>query len=157
WGKISFLGGGDKIWGAEVVNISEGNMTRDASFIKYSCEVDLNARHRNRPVVLQRRVAYGQLLRVVEFFVDLPVVSANGKITQKPRDVLLAVIRPVKPTEQNTLRMPYYQDGKFAPLEVVDVSCLVARVPDHGPGPRKWALCAPRPNTNYIPIGYIMW
>jgi hypothetical protein len=38
----------------------------------------------------------------------------------------------------------YYQEGRFAPIEVVDIdeiSCLVARIPDHEPGPRRWALC----------------
>jgi hypothetical protein len=38
----------------------------------------------------------------------------------------------------------YYQDGKFLPIEVIDVddiSCLVARIPGHKPGPQLWALC----------------
>jgi hypothetical protein len=34
WGKISFLKGGDKIRASELVQHSEHNMTRDASFIK---------------------------------------------------------------------------------------------------------------------------
>ncbi|KAJ7367130.1 hypothetical protein DFH08DRAFT_680309, partial [Mycena albidolilacea] len=36
-----------------------------------------------------------------------------------------------------------YQDGKFKPLEVIDVdniSCLVAQIPDHQLGLRHWAL-----------------
>ncbi|KAJ7248945.1 hypothetical protein C8J57DRAFT_1522000 [Mycena rebaudengoi] len=38
---------------------------------------------------------------------------------------------------------PYYQEGKFKPFEAIDIddiSYLVARVPDHQTGPRRWAL-----------------
>nr|GAT42540.1 predicted protein [Mycena chlorophos] len=145
WGKISFLDGGDKIRGADLNKYSEKNATRDVSFIKYSHDVDKNAHHPRRPVVLERRIAYGQLLEILEFHADLPIITdEDGHITQHPADLLLAVIRPVKLTQKNKLGTPYYQDGQFSPVEVVDVddlSCLVARIPDHGSGPKKWALC----------------
>nr|GAT52823.1 predicted protein [Mycena chlorophos] len=145
WGKISFLGGGDKMRCADLNRYSERHMTRDASFIKYSHEVDKNARHPRRPVVLERRIAYGQLLEILEFRADLPTITdEDNRITQRPADLLLAVVRPVKLTQKNKLGTPYYQDGQFGPIEVVDVddlSCLVARIPDHGSGPKKWALC----------------
>ncbi|KAK6966711.1 hypothetical protein R3P38DRAFT_2590291 [Favolaschia claudopus] len=145
WGKVSFLDGGDKIRGADLVGYSEKNMTRDASFIKYFHQVDKNARHRRLPVVLERRVAYGQLLRTIEFFADLPPTTNDaGEIIQQPKTLLLAVIRPVKLLAQSkTLGTPYYRDGDVSPIEVIDVddiSCLVSRIPDHQPGPRKWAL-----------------
>ncbi|KAJ7187700.1 hypothetical protein GGX14DRAFT_383392 [Mycena pura] len=144
WGKISFLNGGDKIRGADLCQASEKNMTRDASF--YSHDVDKNARHPRRPVVLERRVAYGQLLRVLEFHADLPTITDdNGRVTQRPSVLLLAVIRPVKIQAASArLGTPYYQDGQFSPIKVVDVddiSCLVARIPAPGSGPKKWALC----------------
>jgi hypothetical protein len=156
WGKISFLNGGDKIRGAELVQHSEHNMTRDASFIKvfpassapnngpdaskFSHSIDKNARFRNLPVVEERRVAYGQLLRILEFKIKLP----RG---HQPRrhHLILAVIRPVRQSARsNKLGFWYYQEGQFEPVEVIDVddvSCLVARVPAPKSGPRLWALC----------------
>ncbi|KAK7028639.1 hypothetical protein R3P38DRAFT_2525481 [Favolaschia claudopus] len=145
WGKVSFLDGGDKIRGADLVGYSEKNMTRDASFIKYFHQVDKNARHRRLPVVLERRVAYGQLLRTIEFCADLPLITNDeGEIIQQPATLLLAVIRPLKLLAQSkTLGTPYYREGDVSPIEVIDVddiSCLVSRIPDHQSGPRKWAL-----------------
>ncbi|KAJ6453297.1 hypothetical protein C8R47DRAFT_997728 [Mycena vitilis] len=142
WGRISFLGGGDLIRGADLVHPSENYMTRDASFIKYSHEVDKNRNHRRLPVVLQRQVAYGQLLRIIEFFADIPPAAGDEPQVQA-RNLLLAVVRPVKLAKKNHLGMPYYPDGKFLPIEVIDVddiSCLVARIPDHEAGRRYFAL-----------------
>ncbi|KAJ7606210.1 hypothetical protein FB45DRAFT_1139881 [Roridomyces roridus] len=145
WGKISFLDGGDKIRGADLVESSEKNMTREASFIKkYSHEVDVNRNFRHKPVLLQREIVYGQLLRVIEFHADIPSApDDNGRLVQQARTVWLAVIRPVKLLgKSKRLGIPFYKDN--APIEVVDVddlSCLVARIPDHEPGPPRWALC----------------
>ena len=92
--------------------------------------------------VFERRIAYGQLLRIIEFSASLPDTG--------PRHLLLAVIRPVHLSYYTSNPdTPYYQDAKFKPLEVVDVddiSCLVAHVPDHTQGPHWWALCE-RPDT----------
>ncbi|KAF8215495.1 hypothetical protein K438DRAFT_1749526 [Mycena galopus ATCC 62051] len=159
WGRIRFLNGGDSIRGADLVPHSETNMTRDASFIKayinyrilaveltvlqFSHDVDKNQNHRRLPVVLERRIAYGQLLRVIEFFADIPPALEDAQPRNQARSLLLGVVRPVKLHRKNHLGTPYYQDGKFSPLEVIDVddvSCLVARIPDHTPGPRLWAL-----------------
>ncbi|KAJ7664620.1 hypothetical protein DFH06DRAFT_1128023 [Mycena polygramma] len=145
WGKISFTDGGDKIRAAELVGYSEKNMTRDASFIKYSHAVDVNRNHRHKPVLLRREAAYGQLLRIIEFVADLPSApDDHGRLVEQSRPVWLAVIRPVKLlAKSKRLGIPYYIDNDFAPLEVIDVddiSCLVARIPDHEPGPRRWAL-----------------
>ncbi|KAJ7168356.1 hypothetical protein C8R43DRAFT_877197, partial [Mycena crocata] len=137
--------GGDKIRAVELVGHSEQNMTRDASFIKYSHDVDKNHNCCHLPVLLERQVAYGQLLRIVEFFADLPPArDDNGKSTEQARMVLLAVIRLVTILAQSQrLGTPYYQDNKFAPIEVIDVddiSCLVARIPAPGNDPCRWAL-----------------
>ncbi|KAJ7153397.1 hypothetical protein C8R43DRAFT_1126691 [Mycena crocata] len=120
-------------------------MTRDASFIKYSHDVDKNRNRCHLPVLLERQVAYGQLLRIVEFFADLPPArDDNGKSTEQARMVLLAVIRLVTILAQSQrLGTPYYQDNNFAPIEVIDVddiSCLVARIPAPGNGPCRRAL-----------------
>ncbi|KAJ6448811.1 hypothetical protein C8R45DRAFT_850132 [Mycena sanguinolenta] len=145
WGKISFTGGGDKIHAAELVMYPEQNMTRDASFMKYSHSVDLNRNHRHKDINFQRQVAYGQLLRVIEFDADLPSApNAHGQLIEQARTLWVAVVRPVKILAKSKhLGTPYYQDNKFDPVEVIDVddiSCLVARIPDHEPGPRRWAL-----------------
>ncbi|KAF8135886.1 hypothetical protein K438DRAFT_1639915, partial [Mycena galopus ATCC 62051] len=146
WGKISFTNGGDKIRSAELVAHSELDMTRDASFIKYSHTVDVNCNYRHKPVLLQQQIAYGQLLRVIEFAANLPCTcDDHGRIVIQARTIWLAVMRPVKIlAKSKRLGIPYYQDNNFSPVEVIDVddiSCLVARIPDHEPGPRRWALC----------------
>ncbi|KAJ7218682.1 hypothetical protein GGX14DRAFT_561026 [Mycena pura] len=132
WGKISFVDEGDTIRCREPVQHSERNMTRDASFLK-------NHNHRR-----ERRAVHGQLLRIIEFDAGFPRAA--------PHHLLLAVIHPVQALYyKSNPNTPYYQEEKFKPLEVVDVddmSCLVARVPDryHETGPRLWALCE-RPDT----------
>ncbi|KAJ7245754.1 hypothetical protein C8J57DRAFT_1082207 [Mycena rebaudengoi] len=136
WGKITFLDGGDTIRAANLVQQSERNMTRDASFLKYSHDVDKNQNHRRMPVTLERKTAYGQLLHIIDFSANFPHAA--------PRHLLLAIIRPVHVSYyKSNPNTPYYQEGKFKPFEAIDVddiSCLVARVPDHQTGPRRWAL-----------------
>ncbi|KAJ7207831.1 hypothetical protein GGX14DRAFT_365648, partial [Mycena pura] len=112
----------------------------NSDFHQYSHSVDRNERFQHQPVDEERRVAYGQLLRMIEFKIRFP-----ADFEHRRRVLLLAVIRPVKLIgHSKRLGFPFYQDGKFLPVEVVDVddiSCLVARIPGHGQGPRKWALC----------------
>ncbi|KAJ7268894.1 hypothetical protein C8J57DRAFT_988152, partial [Mycena rebaudengoi] len=110
----------------------------------YSHDVDKNRNRPRAPVILERRVGYGQLLQIINFFADLPLTEEDGQPRAQARTVLLAIIHPVKLAKKNHLDTPYYQDGQFSPLEVIDVddiSCLVARIPDPGSGPRMWALC----------------
>ncbi|KAJ6451054.1 hypothetical protein C8R45DRAFT_766091, partial [Mycena sanguinolenta] len=137
WGKIVFLNGGDTIRAGDLVQQSEHNMTRDASFLKYSHEIDKNENHSRMPIAWERQSVYGQLLRIIDFSVNIPGSA--------PRHLLLAVICPVHVfSSKSNPNTPYYQEAKFKPLEVVDVddlSYLVARVPDHAPGPRRWELC----------------
>ncbi|KAJ7208374.1 hypothetical protein GGX14DRAFT_365624 [Mycena pura] len=147
WGKISFrLGGGDKVDGSELVRYSEKNGSRDATFIKYSRQVDRNARSRHRDVEWYSKVEYGQLLRVVQFKCPLPLIWENNKVTQQSKMLLLAVVRSVKlDTSRSTARIPYFKDGPSGtgPIHIINVdeiSCLVARIPDHGAGSRRWAL-----------------
>ncbi|KAJ7469016.1 hypothetical protein FB451DRAFT_954212, partial [Mycena latifolia] len=99
--------------------------------LQYSHEIDKNHNHRRLPVVLQPQVAYGQLLRIIEFFTDIPPLPGDEPQIQA-RNLLLAV-RSLKLAKKNHLGTPYYQDGHFSPIEVIDVddiSCLVARIPD---------------------------
>jgi hypothetical protein len=58
-------------------------------------------------IALVRTAAYGQLLRIVEFVADLPVITNDkGEITQKPQTVLLAVVCPVKEIAKSQDRVP---------------------------------------------------
>jgi hypothetical protein len=82
---------------------------------------------------------YGQLLRIVQFFADLPTSTKDGQPLPQAQNVLLAIVRPVKLAKKNHLDTPYSKDGEFSPIEVIDVddiSCLIARIPDHKPGPQ---------------------
>ena len=81
--------------------------------------MDLNETRPRLPANYERRVAYGQLLRVVEFCADLPVITGDdGVISQQPTMLLLAVIRPVKLLQKSKkLGTPYYQDGEFLPIQ----------------------------------------
>jgi hypothetical protein len=105
----------------------------------------VNRNHRQQPFLLQQQAAYGQLLRINEFFADLPSShDDHGRVVEQARIVWLAIVRPVRIlAKSKRLGLPYYQDNNLAPIEAIDVddiSCLVARIPDHGPGPRRWAL-----------------
>jgi hypothetical protein len=107
--------------------------------------VDVNRNHRHKPIHLQRQVAYGQLLCVIEFDAALPsAFNDRGQLIEQARTLWIAVMQPVKILAKSKhLGTPYYQDNKFVPIEVIDVddiSCLVVRIPDHEPGPRRWAL-----------------
>ncbi|KAL0063865.1 hypothetical protein AAF712_009218 [Marasmius tenuissimus] len=139
WTRIRYLNGGDTVNAAEMYCRSERNRARDATFVKFSIEVDKNRNFRNLPVELRRCVAYGQLLHVLEVEIDFSSISDDGK-----KWLLLAVIRPCRLESKNRLDMPYYYDDHFKPVVVVDaddVSCLVARIPDRRPNKRlRWAL-----------------
>ncbi|KAJ7612748.1 hypothetical protein FB45DRAFT_673250, partial [Roridomyces roridus] len=145
WGKISFrLTGGDKMDGTELVRYSRRNCSRDATFIKYSRQVDRNERSRNHDVEWYSKVEYGQLLRVVQFQCPLPFIWENNQVTQDSKMLLLAVVRPVKlDKSRSTPTTPYFKDNNFGAVHIINVdemSCLVARLPDHGEGARRWAL-----------------
>ncbi|KAF7306218.1 hypothetical protein MIND_00412300 [Mycena indigotica] len=87
---------------------------------------------------LTTAVAYGQLLRLLEFTIALPPECDTASCP-----LLLAAIRPVKEPKKSPYPFPVYQDGQFRPIEVIDVddlSCLVARVPANRRGPLVYAL-----------------
>ncbi|KAL0062238.1 hypothetical protein AAF712_010868 [Marasmius tenuissimus] len=133
WGTLSYLDGGDTIYGSNM-HAKSRRFTRDATFVKYMYLFDKNERFKNRPVILERRPVYGQLHRVVEFKADF---GAQGFCNTHT----VAIICPVKLNEHYTdgLGTPYCKINVFASIIAVDlddVSCLMARVPDCG----RWAL-----------------
>ncbi|KAL0563930.1 hypothetical protein V5O48_018126 [Marasmius crinis-equi] len=141
WSQIRFLEGGDTINCASLYRRSEQNQSREATFIKYTVEVNKNKRFRNLPVVMERCPAYSELLTVIEL--DL-LKTSNAECFGGRQSDLLAVIRPAKLAQKNKLTTPYYYDGEFKPVEVInvdDISCLVARIPDRWPTScLRWAL-----------------
>ncbi|KAJ7192132.1 hypothetical protein GGX14DRAFT_578439 [Mycena pura] len=80
------------------------------------------------------------------FKCPLPLIWENNQVTQQSKTLLLAVVRSVKlDTSRGTAGIPYFKDGPSGtdPIHIINVdeiSCLVARVPDHGAGSRRWAL-----------------
>ncbi|KAJ7213826.1 hypothetical protein GGX14DRAFT_360516, partial [Mycena pura] len=89
----------------------------NSDFHQYSHSVDRNERFQHQPVDEERRVVYGQLLRMIEFKICFPADFEHHR-----RVLLLAVIPPVKLIgHSKRLGFPFYQDGKFLPVEIVDV------------------------------------
>ncbi|KAB5587498.1 hypothetical protein CTheo_9063 [Ceratobasidium theobromae] len=126
WGKVLYSGKGDLIVARETIPLHNG--FRDNSFIRYEQLVDRLAHRPNARPVLERRVFYGQLLRI--FLVTIPAsVHLN---TTHPDNVLLATIRRCNVTQvDRSLDTPYYND--MGPLDVVDlraVHSVVGRVQD---------------------------
>ncbi|KAL0069536.1 hypothetical protein AAF712_003194 [Marasmius tenuissimus] len=133
WGTLQYLSGGDTIRGSEM-HATSVRFTRDSTFVKYTYTFDKNESFKNKPVVLQRCTMYGQLLRIVQFEADF--ISQGSSNTY-----LVAVIRPVKLDKHyaDGMGTAYCKINNFGPIvaiDVDDVSCLVARVPDRG----RWAL-----------------
>ncbi|KAL0571931.1 hypothetical protein V5O48_010032 [Marasmius crinis-equi] len=136
WAQIRYLNGGDTLNVAEMHIHHKKNKSRNATFIKFTLEVNRNERFKNKPVELERRAAYGQLLNILEVEAD---IACEGKKT-----LLIAVIWPCKLKWLNKLNMPYYYDGAFRPVVAIDVddlSCLVTHIADQQPNkPLQWAL-----------------
>ncbi|KAJ7118905.1 hypothetical protein C8R44DRAFT_624982, partial [Mycena epipterygia] len=67
WGKLKRLGGGDLIHARDLVSTyhTSQDAVRDATFIKYTLEVDKNQNRRNLPVVLQSKPFFGQVRKFV--------------------------------------------------------------------------------------------
>ena len=96
--------------------------------------VDKNARHANRPVVLEPAVFFGQLQNI--FVVSLkasPTLKLN-----KRTNLILAVIRTCSNLQiKGENGMFYYsQEGHLEVVDIGCVQCLVGRVKDGN----EWAI-----------------
>ncbi|KAF8869327.1 hypothetical protein BD779DRAFT_1398585, partial [Infundibulicybe gibba] len=131
-GKLKILDGGDLIDSCSFSrNTARG---RDKSFVKYTLEVDRNARYRNRPVALEERSYYGQVNHFVVLSLPstCPFIQANPThAAERPSSVIMAAIAPIKQPSVNELGMSSYT--ALEPIKIVDVStikCVVGRVKD---------------------------
>ncbi|KAF8870955.1 hypothetical protein BD779DRAFT_1720377 [Infundibulicybe gibba] len=108
-GKLKILDGGDLIDSCSFSrNTARG---RDKSFVKYTLEVDRNARYRNRPVALEERSYYGQVNHFVVLSLPstCPFIQANPThAAERPSSVIMAAIAPIKQPSVNELGMSSY-------------------------------------------------
>ncbi|EJD42284.1 hypothetical protein AURDEDRAFT_19040, partial [Auricularia subglabra TFB-10046 SS5] len=133
WGKVERLDGGDKIDARRMVKLRHDS--RDASFIRYTLDVDRNARQRNVTPDFAPVAFFGQLLRI--FVLELPALPQYEQ--PRAQTLLLAEIQQCHDTtEPNNAGVRYF-DGKYKPVEVIDlgcIECLVGQMQDRG----KWAI-----------------
>ncbi|KAJ7718168.1 hypothetical protein B0H16DRAFT_1797871 [Mycena metata] len=156
WGKLKQLGGGDLIHAWDLVSgyHTSPESFRDATFIKYTLEVDKNQNRRNMPVDLEQQVFFGQARKFIALAVpaDFPARRDADETEQvesaRPRTIILAAVSQVKLTRRNKVGMPYF-DSKSSDLgpvtEVIDVStidCLAGRIQ----AGKRWA-CLVRPEV----------
>ncbi|KAJ7115669.1 hypothetical protein C8R44DRAFT_578431, partial [Mycena epipterygia] len=149
WGKLKRLGGGDLIHARDLVSTyhTSPDAVRDATFIKFTLEVDKNQNHRNLPVVLKPKPFFGQVRKFIALTVppEFPARRDAGpeERTQSARErtVLLAAVAGVKLTRRNPVGMVYF-DAKSSDLgsvsEIIDIEtidCLAGRIQDG----KRWA------------------
>ncbi|KAJ6459013.1 hypothetical protein C8R45DRAFT_913204 [Mycena sanguinolenta] len=156
WGKLKMPGGGDLIHAWDLVSSyhNSPNSVRDATFIKYTLEVDKNKNFRNMPVVLERKEFFGQVRKFivltvpVEFPARRDATERERAQSERDRTIILAAVAEVTLTRKNALGMVYF-DAKASDLgsasEVIDVGsidCLAGRIWDS----KRWA-CVVRPDV----------
>ncbi|KAJ7270849.1 hypothetical protein C8J57DRAFT_1179829 [Mycena rebaudengoi] len=159
WGKMKQLSGGDLIHAWDLVSAyhTSRDSVRDATFIKYTLEIDRNMNFRNLPVVLERKAFFGQVRKFVVIMVppDFPArcgatEAERAELLQSGREraIVLAVVTEAKLVRKNALGMVYFEakSSDLGPAtEVIDVEsidCLAGRVWDS----KRWA-CIVRPEV----------
>jgi hypothetical protein len=95
--------------------------------------IDKNANYRNRPVVLEPAIFFGQLQHI--FVVQL-TASKTLKLA-KPETLILAAIRTCSDRRLEGNGIYYYtEEGRMEVVDMSCVQCLVGRVSDRG----RWAI-----------------
>ncbi|KAJ7154817.1 hypothetical protein C8R46DRAFT_911652, partial [Mycena filopes] len=156
WGKMKQLGGGDLIHAWDLVSgyHTSPDSFRDATFIKYTLEVDKNKNHRHMPVELEQQIFFGQVRKFIVLTVpaEFPARRDADEDEQansaRPRTIVLAAVSQAKLTRRNKVGMAYF-DCKSSDLgpatEIIDVStidCLAGRIQ----AGKRWA-CLVRPEV----------
>ncbi|KAJ7101602.1 hypothetical protein C8R43DRAFT_1141219 [Mycena crocata] len=156
WGKLKQLGGGDLIhaWDLVAAYHTSPDSVRDATFIKYTLEVDRNQNYCNLPVVLQRKTFFGQVRKFIALTVPAQFPARRDADDEeraqsaRERTIILAAVAGVKLTRQNPAGMVYFdaKSSNLGPLsEVIDaesIDCLAGRIQDG----KRWA-CLLRPEV----------
>lgn len=133
WARFKIIDG-DSVNASELVPATAE--TRDATFIRYTLDVDIHRRNRARAPQFERRAFYGRALRFFEL--QLP---AHFPHHDKQTTLVLAQISCCDISEEGGVL--YYNHNAAQPTEIIDVGqidCLVARIQDS----RRWAI-AERP------------
>ncbi|KAJ7774069.1 hypothetical protein B0H16DRAFT_1713902 [Mycena metata] len=126
WGKMKQLGGGDLIHAWDLVSgyHTSPESFRDATFIKYTLEVDKNRHRRNMPVNLEQQAFFGQVRKFIalDVLADFPARREADETEQaesaRPRTIILAAVSQVKLTRRNKVGMPYF-DSKSSDIGAV--------------------------------------
>jgi hypothetical protein len=89
--------------------------------------VDKNSNYRNRPVVLEPRIFFGQLQHIF-------VVHLNASKTLKliqPTTLILAAIRECSNAQLKNNGIYYYtREGSLGVVDISCVQCMIGRVAD---------------------------
>ncbi|KAJ7914648.1 hypothetical protein B0H13DRAFT_1611308 [Mycena leptocephala] len=156
WGKLKMPGGGDLIHAWDLVSSyhNSPDSVRDATFIKYTPEVDKNKNFRNMPVVLERKEFFGQVRKFIVLTVPVEFPARRDSTereraeSERDRTIILAAVAEVTLTRKNALGMVYF-DAKSSDLgpasEVIDVGsidCLAGLIWDS----KRWA-CVVQPDV----------
>ncbi|KAF9037166.1 hypothetical protein BJ165DRAFT_1312239, partial [Panaeolus papilionaceus] len=97
--------------------------TRDASFIRYDVEIDLDARHVHQPEKMAMRTYFGQLKLIV--VINLPA-TPRVNLT-KPLTVVLAIILQT-PTDRVGEMFTYRNSTVEEVIDLERVQCVVGRI-----------------------------
>lgn len=92
--------------------------------------VDKNARYRNRPVMMEPRTFYGQLMRILVVDVK-PIPTAIPPKTTSSTLVLGVIRTCVIDSDHRDLDIHYYKNqGRMEVVEITTIQCVVGRVKD---------------------------
>ncbi|KZV79110.1 hypothetical protein EXIGLDRAFT_632649 [Exidia glandulosa HHB12029] len=129
WGKVRRLDGGDTIHAFKVVKMRPDS--RDATFVRYSLDVDRFAHRARWESDFETRAFFGQLQRI--FVLPLPPLPQYAQ--SESQVILLAEVRQCAGVSQPKADGPYYYNGSLGVPEVIDlacIECLIGRVEDRG-------------------------
>ncbi|KAJ7789218.1 hypothetical protein B0H14DRAFT_2945337 [Mycena olivaceomarginata] len=134
WGKLKWLGGGlIHAWDMVSTYHNSPDSTCDATFIKFTLEVDKNERYPNLPVVLQHKAVFGQVRKFIALTLNpkFPARHDAGEQERvdsaRERTILLAAVADAKLIRQLPTGNGCF-DGKSsdlgAPSQVIDIESI---------------------------------
>ncbi|KAJ3548903.1 hypothetical protein NMY22_g1079 [Coprinellus aureogranulatus] len=117
---------GETMVAASVVPATQDD-NRDASFVRYEVDVDINERFPKRPVKLEKQTFFGQLLFL--FLIRLPAAAPLG-LADRTAVAFAAIHHCDVEFQDPNLNIVYYQNMTYTEVvEIQAIRCLVGRVP----------------------------